>query len=200
MEIYKDEKRVITVNYGVIKVNTNPNVRVILSDAATTTIIPAEYQGALKKQGADPSDYFVVKGYGGRVCGCFPLTAKDAVEKAIRDYKIERDAPLSPATIARNKVSALFAKAERLIDYPGEYFPARNAARKALIEWQANYPEAAKEEKRSKLLAQAEDLKSKAIGALVYDADGSLTAEYQQKQHDKWMAEAEAKIAEANAL
>lgn len=200
MEIYSDEKRTLTVENGVLRASTNVNINIPLLDATISVSIPSEYQAAIKKQGADPSKYFVVLLFK-QVRGCFPVEAKAAVEKAISDYRAEVEtARKDPARIARNKVAEMYANARRRIDYPGEYYPLLKVAEKAMKEWRETYPEAAKAERKSNLLAQAEELKSKAIGALVYDADGSLTAEDQQKRHDEWMAEAEAKIKEANSL
>lgn len=202
MEIYKDEKRTLLVVNGTLKASTNSNINIPLATASTSLQIPPEYKSALKKQNVNPDDYFVVYLFkGGRVGGCFPLGAKPAVDKAISDYVAEIEAARNdPARIARNKVFEMFEKARRRYDYPGEYYPLLKAAEKALEEWLLAYPEAAKEEKKRQLLSEAEELKAKAVGALVYDADGWLTAEDKQKRHDEWIEEAKAKIAEANAL
>ena len=94
----------------------------------------------------------------------------------------------------------LFAEAGRLLDHPGSYFPALRKAEDALADWKVKYPEAAKQEYREHLVAQAAALKDKAKGALLWDMDGSLSAADRQRRHDEMIAEAEALIAKANSL
>ena len=83
---------------------------------------------------------------------------------------------------------------------PGSYFPALRKAEDALADWKVKYPEAAKQEYREHLVAQAAALKDKAKGALLWDMDGSLSAADRQRRHDEMIAEAEALIAKANSL
>jgi ribose 1,5-bisphosphokinase PhnN len=100
----------------------------------------------------------------------------------------------------RGEIEWMFDRAEAKRDYPGSYFPAKMKAEAALKAWREKYPREAALEVASRLRRQAESLKSKALGALVYDADGSLDAAHQQKRHDDWMAEAQTKLAEAEKL
>ena len=100
----------------------------------------------------------------------------------------------------RNEIERMFERAEDKRDYPGSYFPAKIKAEAALKAWREKYPREAATERAATLRYQAEALRSKALRALTYDADGSLSHEAQQKRHDGWMAEAQAKIAEAERL
>lgn len=100
----------------------------------------------------------------------------------------------------RGEIEWMFDRAEAKRDYPGSYFPAKMKAEAALKAWREKWPREASREDARRLRRQAEHLKSKAMGARVYDADGSLSAAHQQKRHDDWMAEAETKLAEAEKL
>ena len=202
MEIYKDEKRTLTVEKGVLRVSSNAAITIYLSDASIGCAIPADYKTALAKKGEKPENYYVLLGYGGKtVNACLPIITRDAVGKAIKEHKDSVEAMRNhPSAIARAKVSDLFRRAAGLIDDASDYYPALSRAQAAKAQWEKNYPAEAKKERKENLLADAESLKGKAIGALVYDADGSLTAADQQKNHDEWMAKANAKIEEANRL
>ena len=94
------------------------------------------------------------------------------------------------ANEARLKVDRMFASAERLRDYPGQYFPAKMQAKKALAAWQARYPGATRRERAAHLRAQADHQRELATGALVYDCDGSFSPAYQQQRHDEFIAAA----------
>jgi len=67
----------------------------------------------------------------------------------------------------------------------------RARANKLLAAWREKYPEAARAEKAAELRSQAADRRRLAVGALVYDCDGSLTAEMQQERHDSYMRDAD---------
>lgn len=97
----------------------------------------------------------------------------------------------------RQRVWSLFDRAEDLQDDPDRYGPALLAARAALDEWQACFPEAAQEERREWLLAEAMALECRAGDALLFDADGSLGRDDRQRRHDDYMARAAQKRAEA---
>ncbi len=57
----------------------------------------------------------------------------------------------------RAEISRMFQKAESLRDWPGDYFPARNAARAALKQWREENPaEAAAEDKKNADFAATE--------------------------------------------
>lgn len=120
----------------------------------------------------------------------------------IRDEAI---AAMTPAQIERQRISGLFAQAHRLAQSDSEDNVAgpmiiESKARAALAQWKKDYPEEAKEEKKAKMIADAEDLESKAVGALTYDMDGDLTAKMQQDRHDGMMAQAKKIRTEAASL
>lgn len=50
------------------------------------------------------------------------------------------------AETERHRIDLMFDRAEDLRDYPGDYFPAKIKAKKALAAWREKYPEAAAEE------------------------------------------------------
>jgi len=104
------------------------------------------------------------------------------------------------AQTERNVIEQMFERAESKRDYPGNYFPAQIAAEKALKAWREKYPREAATEAVRRLRTQAERLQSKAVGALAYDSDGWLSPADQRNRHDRWMAEAQAKLDEAAKL
>jgi hypothetical protein len=79
-------------------------------------------------------------------------------------------------------------------------YSLRAEADQRLAAWRKQYPEAAKEERRAALLAQAEHEESLAVGALTYDCDGSFSPEYQRQRHDEMMAKAAALRRQAEEL
>lgn len=105
-----------------------------------------------------------------------------------------------PVHQQRRKAERLFEKAAALKDEPGRYFPALLAAQKALASWREIYPDAAREEDRQSILAEADDLEHKAATALVYDADGWLSAQDQQISSAEFQRKATAKREEAAHL
>lgn len=63
---------------------------------------------------------------------------------------------------AYGRVIAMIEAAEDMRDYPGEYFPAKMRAEKALRDWEATYPEAAaKEIAEQKAWREAEEARKK---------------------------------------
>lgn len=66
----------------------------------------------------------------------------------------------------------------------------RSEANRRLAAWKTKYQTAAENEKKKDLMAQAEKLDELAVGALVYDCDGSLTPEMQQQRHDEFKSRA----------
>lgn len=135
--------------------------------------------------------------------GSVALTAEEAtiLQEAIREHRAANARiAAEPVNAERRRISAMYAQAERLEDYPAESITLRMRADAALKVWRATYPDAAREEDRQTLKAQAEHKRSLASGALTYDADGSLTPAMQEARHDEWMAEAAALDAQAAAL
>jgi len=134
--------------------------------------------------------------------GSLGLTANDVATlkaEASEDARRKAAENSKPVNVARRRVSGLFDAAERRLDYPGEYYPLLRDAQRALADWRKEYPEAADEERRAALRAKAAHREQLALGALTYDADGSLSAEMQRERHDAWKAEAAELRREADA-
>lgn len=90
----------------------------------------------------------------------------------------------------RRRVTQMFRRAERLKDYPGDYFPALAEAEKALAAWGEKYPAAAREEDALHWEAKAGHEDEMASGALVYDADGWLSSDDQNRRSEEHKAKA----------
>lgn len=107
---------------------------------------------------------------------------------------IENDAPLAPAVERRREIDRMFETAESHKDYPTEYYPAVERAEKALAEWRTRYPEAAKEERRTALVARVEQIEQQANDALAYNdaGRGRENQEALRAQAQDLRAEAEA--------
>jgi hypothetical protein len=111
-------------------------------------------------------------------------------------WKAAEDASYNaPANVERRTISDLYARANRLANSQSENNVAgprmiRIDADQKLAAWREKYPEAAKEEKKGKLLAEAEHQEDLASGALTYDSDGWLDKQEQQKRHDDFTARA----------
>ena len=130
---------------------------------------------------------------GYRALGAILLDTESAdwLDAHIRDLqRVERDRAATPEATERRRIHILYNRAERLLDNPGEYFDALSRADEALTAWQEAYPQAAADEEREQRADQADALRSLALGALTYDADGSLNAADQQQRHDELMAQA----------
>ena len=121
---------------------------------------------------------------------------RDGLEVISADeYRARKESELTPSQRARREINTLYARAEAALNSDSEnnvvdYHLLKSQADKLLADWMATYPEDAKAEKREELKEQAEELRRKAKGALLYhlrcsrDADGWLT------RHDEYMAKA----------
>ena len=105
-----------------------------------------------------------------------------------------------PGRRERARIRSLFETAKRHQDDSGRYFPALHRAQEALTSWQAQYPDAARAERYWILIAEAEALEHKADGALLYDADGWLSAEEQEQRAAAFRAQAQTTRDEAARL
>ena len=117
--------------------------------------------------------------------------------------KAKRDAARTPAQIEREAIIELCRKSEAEIDNPHDsilYWKYKNEASARFEKWKRNYPNGWKREQAEDLMSMAERQKSLAVGALVYDMDGSLSAEDQKDRHDKFMQTANEMIKKAEAL
>ena len=111
------------------------------------------------------------------------------------DIRAAEAAALTPAQKERIRISKLYAKANSRLNAEDDcntmdYYRIKAEADGALKEWRANYPKDAAEEKANNLDMEAERQEELASGALVFDMDGSLSADDQQKRHDDFMAKA----------
>ena len=116
------------------------------------------------------------------------------------EWANRRQAAHTPADVERAEIRQMLDRAEDLRDHPGEYFPARQAADARLATWQETYPAEARAEQAQALRDQAVHERDIAAGALVYDADGSLSQAAQQRRHDEYLTKAEALDAQAAEL
>ena len=66
--------------------------------------------------------------------------------------------------------------------------------------WRAQYPAEARKEESARLIAQAEHEEDLAARALIYDGDGWIGPEEQQKRHDERIAKAQELRAKAAEL
>lgn len=81
---------------------------------------------------------------------------RQIVEDAIDAYRRSQIKPLTLAEQERNRIARMFDAAERLRDYPGDYFLAKADAVDALAAWTANYPVEAASEKAKRAQEAAE--------------------------------------------
>lgn len=116
------------------------------------------------------------------------------------ERELERQVHLvaHPEIRERQEIERMMERAEVIIqgedeDYDrGAGYALRHQAEQRLAAWRERYPAAAAEEDAMQLEDKAAHLRDLAVGALVYDADGWLSAEEQQKRHDGLEAEAAA--------
>ena len=200
--IYQDDQRSLDVTDGKLTVPTNPKIPAIyLYDADITAVSDPKVISAIRAQGQDPSDKISVRSKLSQPV-CFPSAATEAISQAIaaeqqRVNAIRND----PANIERNRISRLLEPSERLLDEdPGAYYGSIAQGKAALAQWQIDYPEAARKERKQSLLDRVANERRIAKDALWYDCDGSFTREYRQQRHDEIMVKAEALQAEAEAL
>ncbi len=121
------------------------------------------------------------------------------------DLRRQAEAALTPAQKERARIEALYRRAnQRLYDTDDnntmDHFRLRTEADAALAKWRKDYPLEAAEEDADGLIEQAKHEEELASGALVYDADGWLSPEEQQRRHDEHMAKARELRAKAAEL
>ena len=107
--------------------------------------------------------------------------------------KAERE--MTPAQRERIEIQKLYAKANKIANSESEDnvskpMAIRSKADKKLADWRKKYPVEAAKEKAADLRAKADHERDLARGALLYDADGWLSKEDQQKRHDEHIAKA----------
>lgn len=199
--VYEDETRRITLSEGgTLSIHANGQQRQSYApDLIISNTLPTGAAGAIRQLGDSPERWYtLLHRQSGRPFAVMAPQTRYAVGLALATATAEHEQIINnPAHKARRAVTALFAKAHRLQDDPVRYVPALHEAETALKHWREQYPSAAKAERREALLADADELECTAKGALVYDADGILSSAEQHARHDRWMAEAAAKRAEA---
>lgn len=172
----------LSVRGGVLVITRNgKQVTTSLLHRTTTPSIAAA--AALRRGGKDPAGFRTLNNSIN-----FQVPDADWVDAQYRAYQAECN---SPANIERAQIEGMFNRAENQRNYPGAYFNALHRAESALAAWRAKYPaDAAAEDARNRKY-RADDLRRTAQGALLYDADGSIGPEEQQRRHDEMMAEAD---------
>jgi hypothetical protein len=202
--VYEDAKRTITLSDGgtlTLPIKGQPR-HLYAPDLLISETLPHGVEQAIREMGESPERWYtLIDRKNKSPQAVLPPATRPAVALAIATATAEHNRILNdPARVARQKVWALFDKARRFLDDPGRYFPAHIDAKNALNAWRTTYPEAARREDKERLIADAEALESNASGALVYDADGSLSAAEQQRRHDAFIEQAQAKRKEATYL
>ena len=144
---------------------------------------------------------------------CVGEECRSAIEVGIAEWKVEHERAMAegqrvsnlPETVDRLAVNKLLNDADRLENSPSEDNVSgpnwmRARARALLEAWKLKYPEAAKAELKRDLEGLARKQDSLAIGALLFDADGSFSSEYQEQRAAEFRAKAAEYRARAAAL
>jgi len=123
-------------------------------------------------------------------------------DKLKDERRAAAEAAITPAQRERGEIAALYCHAGQRLKADDDnnvmdYHRLRGQAESRLKAWRAKYPDATQQEAAAKLRSQAAEKRSRADGALLYDADGALDKAAQQQRHDKFIAEAEAAEAKA---
>lgn len=160
-----------------------PTIYEVLRDGKVVLTIPGKYSAALlgccMKLGVNP---------GGR-----EVRDKNAHEASL---KRDRENAMSPADREKRSMLEAIAKAENRAQRCDrsqddvEYRHRKWAAEELLEAFYAKYPEELAAKKAADLRWKASELRRKAVGALLYDADGWIGADEQQRSHDAMIAEA----------
>jgi len=178
--IYSDDKRTVALKdngLGLILSTSKGDKRMDLPYIITDKLDKATAAAITENSGSSIGWFKVIDANNANhIMAICPPEMRDALEQANKDCKARIN---SPAATDRYKITVMFDKAEKARDYPGDYYPMIQEAQAALKSWGEKYPEARKAEKRSDLISQAAYQDSLALGAMTFDADGSLTSEMQ---------------------
>lgn len=201
--IYSDDEREFTWRPGQIVVWSRAANKTMTFPASKLILDPQLQRKSvalLKKIGKNPADYRVLW----RLGDSDLVTPTDVAEKVFREgtrLEAEYEAECKrirnlPENRERDEIERLWAEADRIErsdreDNVATPVQLRSRARRLMAEWRKKYPEAGRDEDRRELMAKAADLRSKAVGALTYDADGSLGPEEQKRSHDEFIRQAE---------
>jgi len=209
MTVYDDGRIVITLEGATLRItaggrplSVSPSLRTIRTAAPTSRTLDG-----LRAQGLDPATRQAWD------CGlpnglqlALPVDCTAPILAAQRDYQAELDAEANdPARIERARINRMYARADRLARSPSDdnvAGPARLRAQAsaALAAWRQQYPAAAAAERADHLLAQAANEDRLAVGALTYDADGSIGPVEQERRAAEHRANAARLRAEAASL
>lgn len=212
-KIYSDDKREATWKPGSITIFSKVAKKSLPTIPMRLLILDAKIQRAtidtLKKSGQNPADYRAIYRAGSADMVAPTNVAETIFGEANRlekEYQAECDRVANlPENRDRREIEELYEKAYRIEHSSSEdnvMVPAqlRALARQKMAEWREKYQDAARDEDARELLSKASDLRSKAVGALVYDADGWISRGEQQKRHDEYIKEAEELEARARAI
>ncbi|HEU4754300.1 MAG TPA: hypothetical protein VFU47_14415, partial [Armatimonadota bacterium] len=189
--IYQDAQRTIT-RHGDHLIITSVRGEKHVTLASTTGALDGGQIKAVRQAGFEPAGWFAVM-INKCVLAICPPETRPAIEKAQRDYKAEIEAIRNdPANVERRRISDLVERSRRAYNRGewAESIQLEMDAEEALKAWEVRFPEAAKREERFDLLTRASELESKAVGALVYDADGWLSREDQEQRAAEFRAQA----------
>jgi len=203
-KIYSDDKREATWQPGRVIIHSHVAKKDLPTIPMSALILDAKIQkdtvAMIRKSGQNPADLRVLARFGKSDLVAPTVVAEAIYTAATRlenEYRAECDRIANlPANRERNAIEALYEEAyriERGTTDDNVMIPAqlRAEARERMVAWREKYSEAAKAEDRSNALTKAADLRSKAVGALTYDADGWISREEQKKRHDEFIREAE---------
>jgi hypothetical protein len=190
-ELYSDDKRTVRVDdngrYTIVPANGGEPKEVRpFGDVLPIDRAPTGVAAAVKKQGL--RDYVW---YGG-------LAMPRAAATAIHDhYNGEQDRQQAeynathPGAAERREINAMLDRARRMQDDNyGKATGLRLDAQDKLAAWRKKYPKEAAEERADELRDSAEHHRSLAAGAMLYDADGSLSSDDQKRRADEFNAKA----------
>lgn len=115
--------------------------------------------------------------------------------RSFDDINAEKIAAMTPAQKERKRISELYAKAERRFNASDDnnitdYYHYKQEADAALKVWQHKYPKEAALETCDWLEEQAAHEEYLAQGAMLYDADGSISDDEQIERRDEHLAKA----------
>ncbi len=129
---------------------------------------------------------------------CFARVGVSATGLEVKSYdeiRAEAKASMTPAQLERERIRGLYARAEARLNAgddnnTGDYYRIMAQADAALEEWRKAYPREAALEKADALDAQAAHEEQLAQGAMLYDADGSISDDEQIARRDAHLAKA----------
>lgn len=211
--IWSDDKREIYVNDEsfIIKTKKGSKFELPIQNVTIKDSPSSATMSLLKKNNSKADDFYFIP-YGSSEI-VVPIETKKAVEDAVsfnknlaNEKKAERDRLYSlPENVERRKIDELFYEADKIErsnrdDNVSTPMMLREKANRLLAEWNIKYPDAKNREESNRLKNKAKEKRRLANGALLYDADGSISREEQKTRHDNLIKEAENLENKADAL